>query len=196
MKKISTAQIIAHTSEFKLGKSVLDEPNRRIDASAQVQRKKQLELDKKYIEKCIKADAVLAAVDLPVNMNITQLRTVLAPLVVAAKKGIKGDGKMPLTRGGLMERYQQWVVVEKRKSKIVENVEISVAEQLANEASTDGAAEPASASDSAPSQDPTDVNDDASVSGLDLLGIVEPIGGSQSSTSVTNGVNDPGEVSF
>ena len=103
---------------------------------------------------------------------------------------------MPLTRGGLMERYQQWVVVEKRKCKIVENVEISVAEQLANEASTDGAAEPASASDSAPSQDPTDVNDDASVSGLDLLGIVEPIGGSQSSTSVTNGVNDPGEVSF
>ena len=195
MKKISTAQIIAHTGEFKLGKSVLDELNRRIDASAEVQRKKQLELDKKYIQKCVKADAVLAAVDLPVNMNTTQLRTVLAPLVVAAKKGIKGDGKMPLTRSGLMERYQQWVVVEKRKRKIVENVEISVADQLANEA-TEGAGEPVSASDSAPSQDPTDVDDDASVSGRVLLGIDEPIGGSQSSTSVTNGVNDPAEVSF
>ena len=176
MRKISTAQIIVHTGKFKLGKSVLNEINRRIDASAEVQRKKQLELDKKYIQKCVKADAVLAIADLPVNMNITQLRTVLAPLVVAAKKGIKGDGKMPLTRGGLMERYQQWVVVEKRKSKIVENVEISVAEQLANEA-TDGAAEPVSGSDSAPSQNPTDVNDDVSVSGTALLGIDDPIGG-------------------
>ena len=129
------------------------------------------------------------------NPDGLPLRTVLAPLVVAAKKGIKGDGKMPLTRSGLMERYQQWVVVEKRKRKIVENVEISVADQLANEA-TEGAGEPVSASDSAPSQDPTDVNDDASVSGRVLLGIDEPIGGSQSSTSVTNGVNDPAEVSF
>jgi hypothetical protein len=75
-----------------------------------------------------------------------------------------------------MERYQQWVVVEKRKSKIVENVEISVAEQLANEA-TDGAAEPVTGSDTEPSQNPTDVNDDVSVSGTALLGIDDPIGG-------------------
>ena len=88
-----------------------------------------------------------------------------------------------------------WYKVSKRKRRIVENVEISVADQLANEA-TDGATEPVSASDSHPSQDPTDINDDASVSGTALLGIDEPIGGSQSSTSVTNGVNDPAEVSF
>ena len=55
----------------------------------------------------------------------------------------KGDKKMPLNRGSLM------VVVEKRKRRIVENDEITVAEQLANEA-TNGAAEPASASDSEP----------------------------------------------
>ena len=50
MRKISTAQIIAHTSKFQLGKSVLDELNRRIDVSAQVQRKKQLELEKNLLK--------------------------------------------------------------------------------------------------------------------------------------------------
>ena len=98
----------------------------------------------------MKADAVLAAVHLIVHINIPQLRTVLAPLVVAAKKseGMKGgDRKMPLNRGSLMEQYHQWVVVEERKRRIVENDEITVVEQLANEA-TNGAAEPASASNS------------------------------------------------
>ena len=56
---------------------------------------------------------------------------------------------------------------------------------VAAQAATNEAAPSAGTSDSEPSQDPTDVNDDANVSGDVLLELDEPIIGSQGSTSVT-----------
>ena len=68
---------------------------------------------------------------------------------------------------------------------------------VAAQAATNKAAPLAGTSDSEPSQDPTDVNDDVNVSGdLLLLELDEPVIVCQGLTSVTNGANDPGEITF
>jgi hypothetical protein len=73
-----------------------------------------------------------------------------------------------------------------------------VVDLLTKNEATNGAAPPVGASDSEPAlQDPTDVNDDVNVSGdLLLLELDEPVIVCQGSTSVTNGANDPGEITF
>ena len=70
-----------------------------------------------YMKKYATADAVLAKIRNPENMNPEQLRKVIAPLKLKQDKGI------PRTQNYLLIRYCWWIHVEKRERIVIDDEE-------------------------------------------------------------------------
>ena len=71
-------------------------------------------------KKCTTADAVLSKIIYPEKMNSEQLRKVLAPLK------LKQDKAMSRTQNDLLIHYCQWVHVEKRERRVIDDKEYNL----------------------------------------------------------------------